>query len=123
MTQSQNQSERAQSDQALFITCPVCAEELEVPAEEWAAFDIGDVLVCEDCGAELEIESLDPPEFSLLGLLTECPNCSGEVELSEDELEEGKVITCPRCQAKFEIELEPVTESDTESEGERGAQA
>ena len=121
MTQSQDQSDQAQSDQALFITCPVCAEELEVPAEEWAAFDTGDVLVCEDCGAELEIESLDPPEFSLLGLLTECPNCSGEVELSEDELEEGKVITCPHCQAKFEIELEPVT--DGKSEGESGAQA
>jgi uncharacterized protein YbaR (Trm112 family) len=49
--------------------------------------------------------------------LTECPNCSGEVELSEDELEEGKVITCPHCQAKFEIELEPVNET------EHGAQA
>jgi lysine biosynthesis protein LysW len=113
VTQSQDQS-----DQALFITCPVCAEELEVPAEEWAAFDIGDVLVCEDCGAELEIESLDPPEFSLL---TECPNCSGEVELSEDELEEGKVITCPHCEAKFEIELEPV--NDSESEAGPSAQA
>jgi lysine biosynthesis protein LysW len=112
---TQSQSNQAESDQALFITCPVCAEELEVPAEEWAAFDIGDVLVCEDCGAELEIESLDPPEFSLLGLLTECPNCSGEVELSEDELEEGKVITCPHCQAKFEIELETVEDSESDS--------
>jgi lysine biosynthesis protein LysW len=113
---TQSQSDQDQSEQALFITCPVCADELEVPAEEWAAFDVGDVLVCEDCGAELEIESLDPPEFSLLGLLTECPNCSGEVELSEDELEEGKVITCPHCQAKFEIELEPANETDSESE-------
>jgi lysine biosynthesis protein LysW len=100
VTQSQDQS-----DQALFITCPVCAEELEVPAEEWAAFDIGDVLVCEDCGAELEIESLDPPE----------------VELTEDELEEGKVISCPHCEAKFEIELEPV--NDSESEAGPSAQA
>ena len=92
--------------QVLYITCPVCAEELEVPQSEWQTFQVGDVLVCESCGAELEVASLDPPEFELLGLLTTCPNCGEEVELSEEELEDGRKVNCPHCQASFEIEFE-----------------
>ena len=94
----------------LSITCPVCAEELEVPASDWQTFAVGDVLVCESCGAELEVASLDPPEFELLGLLTTCPSCGQEVELEGEELEDGREVTCPHCQAHFELEFEEVAE-------------
>jgi len=36
--------------------CPVCAAEAELAADAIA----GELLVCEDCGAELELKSLDP---------------------------------------------------------------
>ena len=36
--------------------CPVCAAEIELADDAIA----GELLVCEDCGAELEIKSLDP---------------------------------------------------------------
>lgn len=36
--------------------CPVCAAEVELAADAIA----GELLVCEDCGAELELKNLDP---------------------------------------------------------------
>jgi lysine biosynthesis protein LysW len=96
--------------QSLFITCPVCGEELEVTPDDLATLQVGDVIVCDSCGAELEITSLDPPEFELLGLLTTCPNCGEEVELTDEMIIDGTVITCPNCSVKFEVEFEDVDE-------------
>ena len=36
--------------------CPVCAAEIQLADDAMA----GELLVCEDCGAELELTSLDP---------------------------------------------------------------
>ncbi len=36
--------------------CPVCAAEGELAADAIA----GELLVCEDCGAELELKSVEP---------------------------------------------------------------
>jgi alpha-aminoadipate carrier protein LysW len=36
--------------------CPVCAAEVELPFDAVA----GELLVCDDCGAELELKSLSP---------------------------------------------------------------
>jgi alpha-aminoadipate carrier protein LysW len=36
--------------------CPVCAAEVELAADAIA----GELLVCDDCGAELELKSIDP---------------------------------------------------------------
>ena len=36
--------------------CPVCAAEVEIAKDAMA----GEVIVCEDCGVELEILGLDP---------------------------------------------------------------
>jgi lysine biosynthesis protein LysW len=96
--------------ESLFITCPVCGEELEVTPEDMATLQVGDVIVCDSCGAELEITSLNPPEFELLGLLTTCPNCGQEVELIDEMINEGTVITCPHCSVKFEVEFEDMDE-------------
>ncbi len=36
--------------------CPVCAAEVELAADAIA----GELLVCDDCGAELELKSVEP---------------------------------------------------------------
>ena len=36
--------------------CPVCAAEVEVADDAIAS----EILVCDDCGAELELKSVDP---------------------------------------------------------------
>ena len=40
--------------------CPVCAAEVTIAADAMA----GEVLVCDDCGAELEIIKLKPIELA-----------------------------------------------------------
>ena len=37
--------------------CPVCEAHVELPADALQ----GEVLACDDCGAELELVSLEPP--------------------------------------------------------------
>jgi lysine biosynthesis protein LysW len=96
--------------ESLFITCPVCGEELEVTSDDFQTLTVGDVIVCDSCGAELEVTNLDPPEFELLGLLTACPNCGEEIELTEEMLDRGNQIECPHCSVRFEVEFEDVDE-------------
>jgi alpha-aminoadipate carrier protein LysW len=40
----------------LMAECPVCAGEIKLADDAMA----GEVIVCDDCGAELEITGLDP---------------------------------------------------------------
>ena len=40
------------------VECPVCAAEVEVPADAMQ----NELIVCEECGTELEVVSLDPLE-------------------------------------------------------------
>ena len=44
----------------MIAECPLCEAEVELPekAEE------GEIIECAECGAELEIISLDPPEVA-----------------------------------------------------------
>ena len=41
--------------------CPECAGELTLDQVE-----LGEILVCDDCGAELEVRSLEPLSLSLI---------------------------------------------------------
>lgn len=41
--------------------CPECAAEINLGPKTVK----GEILVCEDCGAELEVISLDPPQVDL----------------------------------------------------------
>jgi alpha-aminoadipate carrier protein LysW len=42
----------------LNAECPVCGASIEL-AEDTV---VGELLICPDCGSELEVLSLDPPE-------------------------------------------------------------
>ncbi|MFN3742973.1 MAG: lysine biosynthesis protein LysW [Anaerolineales bacterium] len=42
-------------------TCPECAAEITLDAST----EVGEILVCPDCGVDLEVISLDPPQLEL----------------------------------------------------------
>ena len=44
-----------------MINCPLCATEIDVDEEE---LDEGDSLICEDCGANLNVSSVSPLELT-----------------------------------------------------------
>ena len=42
--------------ESTLLACPVCGAEVQPPADVMQ----GEILPCDDCGAELEVTSLDP---------------------------------------------------------------
>jgi alpha-aminoadipate carrier protein LysW len=53
-----------------------------------------------------------------------CPECETDLDIEEDEVDEGEVVACPECGSEFEvtttnpIELKPVDEEDEYEEDE-----
>jgi alpha-aminoadipate/glutamate carrier protein LysW len=51
-----------------------------------------------------------------------CPKCGVEIDLDEDEVEEGEIITCVECEAEMEIvqthpvSLNVISEDDDEED-------
>ena len=45
-----------------MVNCPECKARIEVEEDE---LDEGDLVTCDDCGAELRVQSLDPIELEL----------------------------------------------------------
>ena len=47
-----------------------------------------------------------------------CPECETDLDIEEDEVDEGEVVSCPECGTDFEvitvnpIELKPVDDED-----------
>ena len=59
-----------------------------------------------------------------------CPECDTNLDMDEDEIDEGEIISCPECGSDFEvitlnpIELKPVEEEiDDEDEEEEAEDA
>jgi alpha-aminoadipate carrier protein LysW len=54
--------------------------------------------------------------------MTICPECETDLDLDEEELEEGEIVSCPECGTDFEVvtknplELNPVDEYDEDSD-------
>ena len=57
-----------------------------------------------------------------------CPECDTKMDLEEDEVDEGEVVSCPECGTDFEIitinplELKAVEEGYVEEEEEEEAE-
>jgi alpha-aminoadipate/glutamate carrier protein LysW len=54
-----------------------------------------------------------------------CPECAVEIDVDEDEVEEGEILSCPECEAELEVvQTHPVhlnvISEDDEEEGEKG---
>jgi len=53
-----------------------------------------------------------------------CPECETDLDLEEDEVDEGEIISCPECGTDFEVvttnplELNPLEEEEDEEEEE-----
>ncbi len=35
--------------------------------------------------------------------MVRCPECGGVIDLEEDEVEEGEVMSCPECEVELEV--------------------
>jgi alpha-aminoadipate carrier protein LysW len=57
-----------------------------------------------------------------------CPECDTNLDLTEDEMDEGEVVSCPECGTEYEvvtinpIELKPVEAEGYEEEEEEEAE-
>jgi len=53
-----------------------------------------------------------------------CPECESDLDLEEDEVDEGEIVSCPECGTDFEVvttsplELKPVEEQGYEEDDE-----
>ena len=46
-----------------------------------------------------------------------CPECEGDLNIEEDEVDEGEVVSCPECGTDFEVvAIEPLELSRVEEE-------
>ena len=42
--------------------------------------------------------------------MVRCPKCAVEVDVDEDEVEEGEILNCPGCEAELEVvQIHPVS--------------
>lgn len=35
--------------------------------------------------------------------MVRCPECDAEIDLDEDEVEEGEILSCPECDVELEV--------------------
>lgn len=54
--------------------------------------------------------------------MVRCPECAVEIDLDEDEVEEGEILNCPECEAELEVvqthpvHLNVISEDDEDEE-------
>jgi alpha-aminoadipate/glutamate carrier protein LysW len=75
---------------------------------------------------ELNIIRVDPGTEAFM---VYCPECESDLDIEEDEVDEGEVVSCPECGTDFEIvtvnplELKPVEELEEDEEDEEDEEA
>lgn len=53
-----------------------------------------------------------------------CPECESDLDIEEDEVDEGEIVSCPECGTDFEVvttnplELNRLVEEEDEEEGD-----
>jgi alpha-aminoadipate carrier protein LysW len=47
-----------------------------------------------------------------------CPECESDLDIEEDDVDEGEVVSCPECGSDFEVvAVDPLELSKVEEEG------
>jgi alpha-aminoadipate carrier protein LysW len=58
------------------------------------------------------------------GIMVLCPECDSDLDIEEDEVDEGEIVSCPECGADFEVitanplELNRVVEEEADEDEE-----
>ena len=53
-----------------------------------------------------------------------CPECESDLDIEEEEIDEGEIVSCPECGSDFEVitlnplELRPVGDEDEDLEAD-----
>jgi alpha-aminoadipate/glutamate carrier protein LysW len=53
-----------------------------------------------------------------------CPDCGAEIDVDEDEVEEGEILSCPECESELEVtqthpvHLNPISDDLDEEDDE-----
>ncbi|MGB8887299.1 MAG: hypothetical protein WCC87_11280 [Candidatus Korobacteraceae bacterium] len=48
-----------------------------------------------------------------------CPECESDLDIEEDEVDEGEIVSCPECGSDFEVvAIEPLELTRVEDEDE-----
>ena len=54
--------------------------------------------------------------------MVRCPDCAAAIDLDEDEVEEGEIMSCPECESELEVvsthpvQLNSLSEDDDDDE-------
>lgn len=54
--------------------------------------------------------------------MVSCPECESDLDIAEDEVDEGEIVSCPECGSDFEVvgveplELSPLGDEEDEDE-------
>src|SRR5215470_13390729 len=55
-----------------------------------------------------------------------CPDCGAEIDVDEDEVEEGEILSCPECESELEVtqthpvHVNPISDDLDDEEEEEG---
>ena len=58
--------------------------------------------------------------------MVRCPGCATEIDVDEDEVEEGEILSCPECDVDLEVvqthpvRLNVISDEEEEEEEESG---
>jgi alpha-aminoadipate/glutamate carrier protein LysW len=51
-------------------------------------------------------------------IMVMCPECESDLDIEEEEVDEGEVVSCPECGADFEVvAIEPLELSKVDDDG------
>jgi alpha-aminoadipate carrier protein LysW len=58
-------------------------------------------------------------EFEAEAMMVVCPKCKSEIDVEEEELEEGELLSCTECDSDFEVaSIEPLKLAKVSDEDE-----
>jgi alpha-aminoadipate/glutamate carrier protein LysW len=92
---------------------------------------LGVILICplpfQDVSRYIILQQQDRTFPKEVFAVVRCPECATEIDVDEDEVEEGEILACPECETEMEVvQIHPVkvnaiSDEDDEDEEEENA--